>query len=63
MLHRILVGQGWVSASEFWLLPPPQVWWIIEDRMPQDGKRHNDQDELLQALREAKKHDVARPQV
>lgn len=63
-LHRILVGQGWVGASEFWSLAPVQAWWIIEDRMPAEAfEAHEAKAEMLRMLREAKRNEVARTEV
>lgn len=59
-LHRILVGQGWVSPVEFWALPPVQAWWIVADRMPaQTLQAREDRDEMLRMLRKAKADEAA----
>lgn len=52
----MIVGQGWCGPTEFWSLPPAQVWWIIEDRMPQGAASgRTDRDAMLKMLREAKR--------
>jgi len=35
MLHRLVVGGKMVTAFEFWQMTPGQVWWLVEDMMPQ----------------------------
>ena len=35
MLHRLVVGGKMATAFEFWQMTPGQVWWLVEDMMPQ----------------------------
>jgi hypothetical protein len=46
----MLVGQGWVSPSEFWAMPPGSVWWLIESKTPESAV---DYEPLYQMLMEA----------
>ncbi|HEY0276298.1 MAG TPA: hypothetical protein VGC31_09555 [Paenirhodobacter sp.] len=57
-MHTVVVGQGWVGAAEFWTLPPGQIWWVIDDRMPQGAAQAvSDRAEMLRMLREAKRRE------
>lgn len=57
-MHRILVGQGWVGAAEFWTLPPAQLWWIIEDKLPERARDSvESRSEMLRMLREARRRE------
>lgn len=40
-LYRIAVGQGWVSPSEFWEMPPAEVWWLIDAHTPANAVNHD----------------------
>lgn len=33
-LYKLVVGQGWVSRTEFWSMHPVEVFWLIDARMP-----------------------------
>jgi hypothetical protein len=43
------VGQGWVSPSEFWQLPPGEIWWLIDAKTAQTPKP-KDTEELYQMM-------------
>jgi len=38
-LHKLVVGGKMASAAEFWQMAPGQVWWLIEDMMPESVKK------------------------
>lgn len=51
----MLVGQDWVSPTEFWKLSPGQVWWIIEAKTPPEKQQRADGlDHAYRMLKEAK---------
>ncbi|WP_225029429.1 hypothetical protein [Xinfangfangia pollutisoli] len=55
-MHALVVGQGWIGAAEFWTLPPGQIWWVIDDRLPQGAAGAlSDRAEMLTLLRKAKR--------
>lgn len=58
-MHTLLVGQGWVSPTEFWNLAPGEVWWIIEARMPRNGLSMEDADRLLEMLELEERREAA----
>ena len=39
MLHRLVVGGKMATAFEFWQMTPGQVWWLVEDTLPQGAVR------------------------
>lgn len=45
-----MVGQGWVSPSEFWSMPPGEVWWLVDAKTPKESA---DYDALYQAMIDA----------
>ncbi len=55
MLHEVVVGQGWVQAPDFWRMAPGQVWWLVEDKTPQEHKaRAGDMREIVKMVKAAK---------
>ena len=63
MVYRIAVGNGWVSPSEFWQMPPGEIWWLLDAKTPPEKRdKPNAMRELYdmlkahQARKAAKKH-------
>jgi len=46
----LLVGQDWVSPLDFWRLPPGQIWWIIDAKMPPEKAASADTTARLKKL-------------
>lgn len=44
------MGQGWASPSEFWAMPPGEIWWLIDARTPASSV---DYEPLYNLLKEA----------
>ena len=60
MLHRLVVGGKMVSAGEFWGMTPGQVWWLVEDMMPDSIlKRPKELKELVDMVKASKLKDQA----
>lgn len=38
MAFDALVGNDWVSPSEFWKMPPGLFWWIIDAKTPPEQR-------------------------
>mgnify|MGYP007003138083 CR=1 FL=1 len=51
-LYRVIVGQGWVGPSDFWRMPPGEVWWLIAAKTPEQASVA-DIEELYQLMMEA----------
>jgi hypothetical protein len=50
-----MVGNDWVSPVDFWKIPPKQVWWVIEAKMPEQAKtRRSDLAEVVKMVKTAK---------
>ncbi len=55
-----MVANDWVSPIDFWNIPPTQIWWIIEAKMPEKAKtRHSDMSELAKMVKAAKAKEAA----
>lgn len=55
MMHDLTVGNGWVSAIDFWKMSPGQVWWLVESKTPEEIKsRGRDMSEIVNMVRTAK---------
>lgn len=48
------MGGGFVSPTEFWNLPPGQVWWIIEDNQPEQFEQPTDVEAIRRMVKKAK---------
>lgn len=43
------------SAAEFWQMAPGQVWWLIEDMMPEEAlQRSKDMGEVVNLVKASK---------
>lgn len=49
-MYTLCVGQGWISPREFWAMPPGELWWLIEAKMPKQGMAESTAQELLDML-------------
>jgi hypothetical protein len=47
----VAVGQKWVTPSEFWAMPPGEIWWLVEANEPPETG--TDFEELYQLMNEA----------
>ena len=60
MLHRLTVGGKMISAAEFWQMAPGQVWWLVEDMMPDSIlKRPKELRELVDMVKKSKAKEKA----
>lgn len=60
MLHRLVVGGKMASAAEFWQMTPGQVWWLVEDMMPQHViKRPKELKEVVDMVKRSKAKEKA----
>lgn len=39
MAYSVAVGQGWVSRSDFWSMPPGEFWWLVASKIPDIEKK------------------------
>jgi hypothetical protein len=54
-MHDLAVGQGWVSAPEFWRMTPWQFWWMYRAKMPALAQsRPRDMAEVARMVKAAK---------
>jgi hypothetical protein len=33
-----MIGNDWVTPLDFWKLPPGQLWWIIDAKLPERAR-------------------------
>ena len=60
MLHRLVVGGKMATATEFWQMAPGQVWWLVEDMMPDSIlKRPKELKELVGMVKTSKAKEKA----
>ena len=55
-IYRLFVGQKWITPSDFWSLPPGEVWWIIDAMTEKHGGGKlapREYDDLLKMVHEA----------
>ena len=58
-MYVLCVGQKWVSAADFWTLPPGEIWWLIDAMMPKTGLQEGEAESLYAALMAAKEQEAA----
>ncbi len=44
------MGQKWATPSEFWAMPPGEIWWLVDANTPEDA---TDYDEMYRLMMEA----------
>ena len=60
MLHRLVVGGKMATAFEFWQMTPGQVWWLVEDMMPQSViRKPKELKEVVDMVKRAKAKEKA----
>jgi len=50
--YKAVVGQGWVSPSEFWSMAPGEFWWLCDAKNP--PKDRDEYGQMLKLLKEAR---------
>lgn len=56
----MVVGNDWVSPTDFWDLPPGQIWWLIDAKMPASARaRGSEMTQVRKMVREAKMKEAA----
>lgn len=49
-MYSLCVGQKWVTPSEFWAMPPGELWWLV-DAMTPKGLAAGEVSELYDMMR------------